>query len=93
MVKDVGGTSRNRRRKNLPSTSTLILDNVDIVVYNFSVTKTRYLRQTTVKVIKEKIPNVAQRQTRSMSHNHSDVGLQLDEDNAVVASDDEDETS
>ena len=28
-----------------------------------------------------------------MSHNHSDVGLQLDEDNALVASDDEDETS
>ena len=28
-----------------------------------------------------------------MCHNHSDVGLQLDEDNALVASDDEDETS
>ena len=28
-----------------------------------------------------------------MSHNHGDVGLQLDEDNVLVASDDEDETS
>ena len=28
-----------------------------------------------------------------MSLNHSDVGLQLDEDNALVASDDEDDTS
>ena len=28
-----------------------------------------------------------------MSHNHSDVGLQLYEDNVLVASDDEDETS
>ena len=28
-----------------------------------------------------------------MSHNHGDIGLQLDEDNVLVASDDEDETS
>ena len=28
-----------------------------------------------------------------MSHNHGDIGLLLDEDNALVASDDEDETS
>ena len=28
-----------------------------------------------------------------MSHNHGDVGLQLDEDNVLVASDYEDETS
>ena len=37
--------------------------------------------------------DATQRQTRSMSHNHGDVGLQLDEDNALVASDDEDEPS
>ena len=37
------------------------------------------------------VPNATQRRTRSMSHNHGDVGLQLDEDNALVASDDEDE--
>ena len=28
-----------------------------------------------------------------MSHNHNDVGLQLDKHNALVASDDEDDTS
>ena len=28
-----------------------------------------------------------------MSHNHGEIRLQLDEDNALVASDDEDETS
>ena len=38
-------------------------------------------------------PNTTQRQTRSMTHNHDEVGLQLDEDNALVAIDDEDETS
>ena len=38
-------------------------------------------------------PNTTQRQTRSMIHNHDEVGLQLDEDNALVAIDDEDETS
>ena len=39
------------------------------------------------------VPNATQRRTRSMSHNHGDVGLQLDEDNALFASDDEEETS
>ena len=83
MVKDVRGTSRKRRRKNLPSMSSLTLDNIDIPVYDFSLTKTGHLRQTTIKIPKEKIPNAAptttQRQTRSMSHNHGEVGLQLDE--------------
>ena len=40
MVKDVGGTSRERRRKNLPSTSTLTIDYVDILVYDFRSSKT-----------------------------------------------------
>ena len=97
MVKDVRGTSRKRRRKNIPSTSTLTVDHVDILVYDFSLTKTGHLRQTTIKIMKEKIPDMVssapQRLTRSMSHNHGNVGLQLDEDNALVASDDEDETS
>ena len=97
MVKDVDDSSRKRRRKNLPNTSTLALDNVDILVYDFALTKTGHLRKTTINIIKEKIPYVpndaTQIRTRSMSHNHGDVGLQLDEDNALVASDDEDETS
>ena len=58
MVKDVGGTSRKWRRKNLQSTSTLTLDHVDILVYDFSLTKTGHLRQTTIKIIKEKIPDM-----------------------------------
>ena len=45
MVKDVKGTSIKRRRKSLPSMSTLKLDNVDILVYDFSLTKTSHLRQ------------------------------------------------
>ena len=52
---------------------------------------------TTIKILKVKIRNVApdttQRQTRNTTHNHGEVGLQLDEDNALVASEDEDETS
>ena len=98
MVKDIGGTIRKRRRKNiLSSASTLTLDHIDILVYDFSLTKTGHLRPTTIKIIKEKIPNMVpnatQRRTRSMPHNDGDVGLQLDEDNALVASDDEDDTS
>ena len=97
MVKKVGDTSRKQRRKNVPSTSTLKLDNVDIQVYDSFLTKTRHLRQTTVKILKQKISNMGpdktQRKTRRMSYNPSEAGLQLDEDNALVASDDEDETS
>ena len=97
MVKDVECTSKKRRRNNIPSISTLTLDSVDILVYDFSLTKTGHMRQTTIKILKDKLPNVAQettqRQTRSMSHNHISVGLQLDEDNALVASEEEDETS
>ena len=37
--------------------------------------------------------DATKRRTRSISHNHDDVGLQLDEVNALVASDDEGETS
>ena len=48
-------------------------------------------------ILKEKLPNVAQDTTqiqrRNKSHNHVSVGLQLDEDNALVASEEEDETS
>ena len=58
MVKNVGDTSRKRRRKNVPSTSTLTLDNVDILVYDFFLTKSSYLRQTKVKILKQKIPNL-----------------------------------
>ena len=51
-----------------------------------------------VNILKEeKIPNVAlettQRQTKSMTHNHGEVRLQLDEENSLVSTDDEDETS
>ena len=38
MVNDVGGRSRKHRRKNISSTSTLTLDHVDILVYDFSLT-------------------------------------------------------
>ena len=96
MVKDAEGTSKKWRKKNVPSIWTLTLDFVDILVYDFSLTKTDHLRQITIKILKEKLPNVApettQRQTRSMSHNHVLVGLQLDEDDALVAGEEQDET-
>ena len=64
--------------------STLMLDNVDILVYDFFLSKIGRLRQTTIKIIKEKIPSagaeMTTRRTRSTSHNHGEVGLQLDED-------------
>ena len=66
-------------------------------MYDFSLTKIGHQRQTIIKIIKENIPDVlvdaTQRWIRSMSHNHGDIWLQLDEENALVASDDEDETS
>ena len=78
------------KKKKCTYISTLTLDSVDILVYDFSLTKTGHLRQTTINILKEKLPHVAQDttqiQTRSMSHNHVLVGLQLDEDNALVTS-------
>ena len=56
MVKDVEGTSKNRRRRNVPSISTLTLDSIDILVYDFSLTKTGHLRQTTNQDIKREVP-------------------------------------
>ena len=65
--------------------------NLYTILYNFSLSKTGHLRQTTIKIIKEKISdmvsNATKRRTKSISQNHGDVGLQLDEDNALVASD------
>ena len=65
-------------------------------MYDLSLAKTSHLRQTTIKIIKEKIldvpHDVTQRWTRSMSHKYGDVEAQLDEDNALIASDNEDET-
>ena len=54
-------------------------DFVDILVYDISLTGP--LRQTTILILQEKLPNVAQettqRKTRSMSHNHVSIGLEL----------------
>ena len=38
-------------------------------------------------------PDTTERQTRSMTHNHNEARLQLYKENALIATDDEGETS
>ena len=53
-------TSRgNRKRKrNIRNTSTLDMQDVDIIVYDFTLTKVGRLRKSTIDIIKEKLPSL-----------------------------------
>ena len=53
-------TSRGnrKRKKNIRNTSTLDMQDVDIIVYNFPLTKARSLRKSTIDIIKEKLPSL-----------------------------------
>ena len=94
-------TSRgNRKRKrNIRNTSTLDITNVDIIVYDFTLTKIGRLRKLTIDIIKEKLPSLQgdsnRRQTRSYAHNVESRHLVYDEDNALIGTfeDDEEESS
>ena len=54
------------------NTTTLDMQEVDIIVYDFTLTKARRLRKSTIDIIKEKLPNVQgfidRRRTRSSTH-------------------------
>ena len=73
-------------------TSTLDLADVDIIIYDFTLTKCSHLRKSTARMIIEKLKGTCQRETRSRADNPASVGLHLDEDN-VINSDEENESS
>ena len=91
-------SGKRKRQKNVRSTSLLNLDDVDILVYGFSLTKSGHLRKSTINIIKQKLPalqdDLNQRQTRSATCTLGNHHLLLDEDNALIAtSEDEQEES
>ena len=86
----------NRKRKrNIRSTSCLDIGDVDIIVYDFTLTKAGRLRKSTIDIIKEKLPilqgDSCRRQTRSSKHNMECQHLILDEDNALIGTSEDDE--
>ena len=67
-------TSRGsrKRKRNMRNTTTLDMQGVDIIVYDFIVTKVGRLRKSTIDIIKEKLLSLQgftdRRQTRSSTH-------------------------
>eukprot|EP01018_Ginkgo_biloba_P036201 Gb_02275 [translate_table: standard] len=77
----------------------LFLDSVDILVYDFTLTKRHQLRKTTIDIIKQKLPQVTtveQDEYRCRSQRLSPcnlMGLKVDSDGALVDSAEEDGSS
>ena len=92
-------TSRGsrKRKRNMRNTTTLDMQEVDIIVYDFTLTKAGRLRKSTIDIIKEKLPSLQgftdQRRTRSSTHDLGSQHLILDEDNALIGTSDDEEES
>jgi predicted extracellular nuclease len=73
------------------------LEEVDIIVYALTLTKSGHLRKSTIHMMKEKLKMRSTkkvcRQTRSSTHDPADVGLHLDEDNTLINSSEKNESS
>ena len=93
MIPATTGLGAKKRKKNVWHVSTLDLADVDIIVYDFTLTKSDHLRKSTIGMITEKLKATCKRETRSETHNPANVGLHLDEDSALINSDEEDESS
>ena len=93
MMTTAAGSGAKKRKKTIRRISTLLLEEVDVILYDFTLTKSGHLRKSTITMIKEKLKLTSDRQTRSKTHNPANVGLHLDEDDALVNSSAEDESS
>ena len=73
------------------------MQGVDIIVYDFTITKAGHLRKSTIDIIKEKLPTLQsftdRRRTRSSTHDLGSQHLILDEDNALIGTSDDEEES
>ena len=65
---------------------------VDVILYGFTLTKSGHLRKFPIAMIEEKLKVTSIRQTRSKTHDLVDVGLHLDEENALIKSSEENES-
>ena len=97
MITTTTGRGTKRRKKNIRRITTLHLEDVDIILYDFALTKSGHLRKSTINMLTEKLKilnlELPQRQTRGTTHNPTEVGLHLDEDGALVNTSEEDESS
>ena len=87
------GTGAKRRKKTIRRISTLHLEDVDVILYDFTLTKSGHLRKSIIVMLQAKLKTTSERQIRSKTQNPNDVGLHLDEDNALINSSEEDESS
>ena len=87
------GAGAKRGKKTTRRISTLHLEDVDVIVYEFTLTKSGHFRKSTIVMLQPKFKITSERQTRSKTQNPNDVGLHLDEDNALINSSEEDESS
>ena len=87
------GTGARKKRKTIRRVSTLHLADVDIILYDFTFTKSGHLRKSTIAMLTEKLKITSARQTRSSTQDPTVVGLHLDEDNALINSSEEDESA
>ena len=90
-------TSRGsrKRKRNICKTSTLDMHLVDIIVYDFTLTKVGCLRKSKIDIIKENLSSPQgfsnRRRTISSTHDLEAQHLLLDEDNALIGTSDEEE--
>ena len=77
-----------RRKRNIWNTLTLDINEVDIIVYDFTLTKVGCLRKPTINIIKVKLPSLQgfsdRRRSRSDEPNSESHHFVLDEDNALI---------
>ena len=71
------------------------MQEMDIIVYDFTLTKAGRLRKSTIDIIKEKLPSLQgfsdRRRTRSSTQDLEAHHLLLDEENALIGTSDEEE--
>ena len=89
-------TRRNRKlRRNIRNTSTLDMQEVDIIVYDFIITKSGCPRKLTVDIIKSKLPSLQgfsdQRWTKSCTDDLEIQHLLLVKENASIGTSDDEE--
>ena len=68
MMTTTTGTGARKNRKTIRTVLTLHLADVDIILYDFTFTKSDHLRKSTIAMLTEKLKATSARQTRSSTH-------------------------
>ena len=92
MLSQRGKVGKRKVAKNTPSIGDIILSDVDILVYDFTLTASGYLRKVTQDILRHRVPcrddDMASPSTRGRME--ARLGLHRDEDDVVVDSFEED---